>query len=469
LNVAANFPPTVGFSTVRTGMYHNLQIEPNVVMSVHTHHLPTTMAPAVSTAACTASQQEGSKAALGLPDALWTTILGFVGNTRDFRACERTCQSLRRILQDDILWSHWGSQFTNPDLIPIPSQRENCLYHEALLGIDAVEEFDYHLLTSVLTVPEWKELVRTTLAERLPQHLTHGGQVYMLRGDASTVLLCIIENCLVAQLYRAQTFTVRAGRFTVTLDDFKLQDGMHNISGYITDDMTRGNLVPLLAWERPDEKHNDDSFGVARRQKDRIACRLALRAKIVCLEYKMYRWIWETLVNLIVLLLQPICEELTYAILRPPVEAYPNKMPLVGNESFRDVAPYPKNIGICSCCGIQIKEHTLVPGQIEKSARRLGICTKVYGDFWHVDLEMVGSDREHELVVAAEVSNAADEYLYVENDCGYYAPVSDGPEDEYETDDEYFPDDEMDSDEELDSEYIDEAEMELDINSMIQS
>ena len=76
---------------------------------------------------------------------------------------------------------------------------------------------------------------------------------------------------------------------------------------------------------------------------------------------------------------------------------------------------------------------------------------------------------EHELVVAAEVSNAADEYLSVENDCGYYAPVSDGPEDEYVTDDEYFPDDEMDSDEELDSEYIDEAEMELDINSMIQS
>jgi len=62
--------------------------------------------------------------------------------------------------------------------------------------------------------------------------------------------------------------------------------------------------------------------------------------------------------------------------------------------------------------------------------------------------------------------------LSVENDCGYYAPVHDGPEENqyYEdTDDEYLPDDEMDSDEELDSEYIDEAEMELDINSMIQS
>jgi ADP-ribosylglycohydrolase len=60
-SVAANFPPTVGFSTVRTGMYlyHNLQIEPNVVISVHTHHLPTTMAPAVSTAACTVTALEG--------------------------------------------------------------------------------------------------------------------------------------------------------------------------------------------------------------------------------------------------------------------------------------------------------------------------------------------------------------------------------------------------------------------------
>jgi hypothetical protein len=289
----------------------------------------------------------------------------------------------------------------------------------------------------------------------------------MLRGDASTVLLHIIEDCLAIQLNRATFFTYRAGRFTVTLSDFCYQDAMHSLSGCMTDDSCYGHLLP----DRPGENHNDDSFGVDRWQKDTIACRLAFRAGIASMEYKMYRWIWETLVNLIVLLLQPICEELTYGILRPPVEAYPNKMPLVGNESIRDVAPYPKNIGICSCCGIQIKEHTLVPGQIEKSARRLSICTKVYGDFWHVDFEIVDSSRESELLVAAEVSNAADEYLSVENDCIYYAPVTYVPLQDYDSSytSEYFTDEEMDSDEELDSEYIDEAEMELDINSMIQS
>jgi predicted RNase H-like nuclease (RuvC/YqgF family) len=47
-------------------LYHNLQIEPNVVIiviSVHTHHLPTTMAPAVSTDDCTvtALEEEGTR------------------------------------------------------------------------------------------------------------------------------------------------------------------------------------------------------------------------------------------------------------------------------------------------------------------------------------------------------------------------------------------------------------------------
>ena len=306
-----------------------------------------------------------------LPDALWTTILGFVGNTRDFRVCEKTCRSLRRMLRDDSLWSHEGSQTTNPDLIPIPSQRENCLYSEALLRVTQCRQFDGHLVNTVLTVSEWKQLVRTTLGERLPEHLTHGGQAYTLRGDASTVLLHIIEQCLQAQLNGATCITNQAGRFTVTVRDFKLQDAMHSTSGCIADDLWSGNLIPSPRYFeslRPGENHNDDSLGVNRQEKDTIACRLAFRAGIVSMEYQMYRWIWETLVNLIGLLLQPICEELTYGNLRSPVEAYPNKMPLVGNESMRSVAPYPKHIGICSCCGIGIKEHTLVPGLIEKSA-----------------------------------------------------------------------------------------------------
>ena len=149
-----------------------------------------------------------------LPDVAWDVILSYVGNTKDFRHCEMTCRSLRRILSNEALWNIWESQWPVPSLpegvghcttetllfrqapcsygyqgespwIPPPlpadgsktSLRENCLGWQAFGSARESLKSTDSIIFSVLGMTRWKQFVKAVMAHGyadVPFQASHG-------------------------------------------------------------------------------------------------------------------------------------------------------------------------------------------------------------------------------------------------------------------------------------------------------
>jgi hypothetical protein len=235
-----------------------------------------------------------------------------------------------------------------------------------------------------LGVKDWKKLVNHTLHYFHPD--IYGLHAFFLRGDTLNVLVEYVQFYMTEQLKRADLIcTHRLGQneYPEThAADYELAEqlllGVHGQSL----DSTFRHVLNF------DITIND--FDVAallgRLARDKIIRKLAFNAGVVEMRSCVYDLAWQSLIQLIVVLVLPSCTEL---IKRSYLES--------GRKRSRDttmdmrMVPPPASE---QADGISL--HTLVPGQIEDAASRLGIG-RVCSDLW---LACEGSTEEEEIAAA---------------------------------------------------------------------
>jgi hypothetical protein len=343
-----------------------------------------------------------------LPTDLWERILGFVGNAKDFRNCERTCRVLGKVLSDDKVWSlcgepincaaylhtHslWGKRtlsinaWSTATLSSCPTSFFSDTFHrDQAFSYYACESVlrsqmssSKQIILSVLGVDQWKLLVDDTLklGLRLPFFHMQNRRFcnkYSLRGDSSSVLMTLLERCLVTQLERALHLAIHrradGNSFpSVSRQDFCLQDALHSQFGQFERTLfpeagyfARTRLSAQLALAT-----DPDAMWCRTSIQDVIVRRLAYLAGITKMENDLYRAVWVTLLHVVWLLLKPACIELEILDRPPPPE------------------------GTCETCDRPIIGNIIFPKQIETSAKRLLVDSKVYGEEWHVDGDASG-------------------------------------------------------------------------------
>jgi hypothetical protein len=136
---------------------------------------------------------------------------------------------------------------------------------------------------------------------------------------------------------------------------------------------------------------------LGRTMRDKIVRKLAFNAGVVQMRSRVYDLAWESLIQLIVVLLTPACSEL---IERSEMES--------GYKRSRDASDMRMEPPPASEQTGGISLHTIVPRQIEDAASRLGIG-RVCGDYW---LVCEGSTEEEEIAAAKA------QYIVVENEDG---------------------------------------------------
>ena len=159
-----------------------------------------------------------------LPDTSWNIILSYVGNTKDFRSCEKTCRSLRRILSNEAVWNIWESQWAVPSFpivddartryslhhvgdspwIPpaLPtdgsklSLRENCLAWQAFVSYRLSGKSTDSIMLSVIGMTRWKQLVKAVMAHRyadVPFQASNGFR-YRTSNHTSNVIFPMVNH-----------------------------------------------------------------------------------------------------------------------------------------------------------------------------------------------------------------------------------------------------------------------------------
>ena len=463
---------------------------------------------------------------ISLPDTIWNVILSYVGNTKDFRSCEKTCRLLRRILSNEAVWNIWESQWAFPSFpvaeevdtpkysykylgespwIPPPlpaagsktSLRENCLAWQAFVSSRLSVRSTESIVLSVLGVHRWKQLVKYVMAHAssdVPFQASHGfyerslnetnnvtspvvlttvvypglgpglmatgggewgwgdmrvPNIFTLRGDASSALLNVVESCIITQLLRALYIANAQERLLVTATDFHVQGCLFPTDGYLNT-FASGKEDPFIYVNgyRTGFRGPCESVGISGDEMNTISCRFAARADIVSMDRQLYTEIVKTLFDLIVVIMSRVCIELSD---RGDKMSPDTKTPLRSHESISDVAPYPKILGTWTCCKEPVREHVVVPKQIEAAAEFYRITRRVVNIGWHVN-SVTATGEEYERAVVAEREIAQRDYVCIADPgdaSGTMGSVSsEKPGSDYSMDSE-------ESDEELSSSFTD--------------
>lgn len=370
-----------------------------------------------------------------LPAALLRNILSFVGNTKDFRSCEKTSQALKDVLADDNVWAlcketkpdDYDRAYLNKELALIPS------------GIKKIRKWQKatnSIILSDLEVPGWKRLVLEILT-LLPPDVLEDGSAFDLRGDTSAVQLEIVEYSAMIQLKRSNFIAARlqeefleSKEFqTVKVKDIRLQNGL--LSAELIMQKCFPSVASVNNWDAHLEQPGGAFLGVDRDTRDNLVCRLAWRAGIVKMEYGVYKLVWALLVKTILEVMTPALDTATKEFdprLFHKSYLNPNAMPTLpkrvvstsksADKTIRTIPPLPLLSGSIyrpHCRKIPLV-YTIGPKQVEDSAKLLGLG-KVYGGGWQVDEDDANPDGLSQEDLAEKVKLAAMfHYSFLDND-----------------------------------------------------
>jgi hypothetical protein len=364
-----------------------------------------------------------------IPDVCIQQILYFVSDPKDFRSVELTCRKMERIMRcgddddDDEQWKHCQGSWRSG----VTTNRLRACVHENLGRIREIQgkpdgpiseplghirqtrqgksKSTRNVIMDDLDVNDWKTLVNDVLQCFRSENRLHGTDAFFLRGDTLAVLVESVQFYMTEQLKRADLVSHhRLGRNKypeMSRDDYELAEQLLlGVHGQSLDSTFRR----VLNFEDLSITYlNTEDFHVStlldRSTRDAIIRKLAFNAGVVKMESCVYDIAWESLIQLIVVLVTPACTELVQ--ISEQLES--------GRKRSRDttdmrMVPPPPALELIS--GISL--HTLVPRQIEDAASCLGIG-RVCGDSW---LVCEGSTEEE------EVAAAKAQYVVVKNEDG---------------------------------------------------
>jgi hypothetical protein len=354
-----------------------------------------------------------------LPDVSIQQILYFLSDPKDFRSFELTCRKMERIIRCDEQWKHCEGLWR---FGMIRTNRRRACIHENLgrireiqgkargpiskpLGhIRQTQETDTRkLIMDDLGVNDLKKLVNDTLQSFRPYNRLNFSHAFFLRGDTLAVLVESLQFYMTEQLKRADLICEhRLGQNEypeLSRDDYELAEqlllGVHGQSL----DMTFRHVLNFEALDMTqlDISDFDVLTLLGRTTRDKIIRKLAFNTGVVQMRSSVYDLAWQSLIQLIVVLVTPACIELVGIS-----ELESGRKRSLDSSDMRMVPPP----ALEQSSGIPL--HTLVPRQIEDAAIRLGIG-RVCGDFW---LACEGSTEEEEIAAAKA------QYIVDENEDG---------------------------------------------------
>ena len=236
--------------------------------------------------------------------------------------------------------------------------------------------------------------------------------VFEIRGDTSAVLLAIAERAVVTQLQRAQCAANHRALAdpnlfpSVSVADFELQDVMFS---FLYDyHLTEHGLLPSYE-KRAILDAAMSQFMVM--LGDNIVRRLAYIAGITKMENDLYPLVWAAFLHITSMLLRDGCIELDDRT--PPRDTVCKQVvDTTKGETMRDIPPFPRMYSD----GVHVI-HTIVPGQVERAAERLGISCKVAGDYWHYHNDDPNlTDEQRKALITNDILEAENEYYFVTED-----------------------------------------------------
>jgi hypothetical protein len=384
-----------------------------------------------------------------IPDESLQHILYFLRNAQDFRSCELTCKQMQRIVRRDDQWKYCGGNWIGG----LTTDRDRACVHENLGRIRETQETQrkdtsMDVIVGTLGVNGLKKLICDTIQCCLPVRLK-GPHAYFLRGDTLAVIVEAVQFYMTEQLDRANTVCIHRMRENdeypeMSFDDYRLAEMLllgvqmpylsTNFGTYCLERDWRNNSID---WRNNSIDDFPDAMTLlGRSARDKIIRNLAFRAGVVKMTSIVYDLAWQSLVQLIVVLVAPACIEL---VERSDFESG-RKRSLDTTDMRMVPPPNPVQAG-----GIVL--HTPVPRQIQDAASRLGIG-RVYGDYW---LVCEGSTQEEEIAAAeaqyivnldekgsAEESEPTDddESQYEESDVDFSEHEDDDCPDMYSSSDE---------------------------------
>jgi len=346
-----------------------------------------------------------------LPTAVLLSVLSFVGDAQDFRACEKTCKTLYKILRDDELWAL--CEQCKPDDYPDRKylKKELALIPAALARIKKKREGS--VIEDVLGISRWKSLVNALLPVELKNNVT-GDALIDVRGDASCVLLTIVEKFMISQLARATLIAVQNDTLnpdklefpTVTIHELQLQSALllenpnDTHCAYLaplTPSESRALMISLRASSGNGFSGDmiDDVDVI-----NNVVCHLSWRAGNAKLDNEASQMVWAMFILTIQQILERACSSFKEDFNNRDFhksyinatfsQTVPKRVVATNiriNEAIRSIPPYPRLwTGRCCmhCRKIPIT-HTIVPKQVEDAAKFVGITNyKVYDTDWHV-------------------------------------------------------------------------------------
>jgi hypothetical protein len=367
-----------------------------------------------------------------LPDVSIQQILYFLSDPKDFRSFELTCWKMERIIRCDEQWKHckglWRSGM-------IKTNRHRACIDENLIKIREIqgkadgpiseplghirqtqESFSRKVIMDDLGVNGWKKLVNDTLQYFRPENGLNGPHSFFLRGDTLAVLAESLQFYMTEQFKRANLicdYRMERHRLTqypdMSDDDYELAEqlllGVHGQSL----NLTFGHVLNLVERDNLGISDFDVLPFLGRTMRDKIVRKLAFNAGVVQMRSSVYDLAWQSLIQLIVVLVTPACIEL---VEMSTLES--GRKRSLDTTDMRMVPPP----ALRQIIGISL--HTLVPRQIEDAASCLGIG-RVCGDSW---LVCEGSTEEE------EVAAAKAQYVVVKNEDGSAKERSGSEEDD---------------------------------------
>lgn len=418
-----------------------------------------------------------------LPDNVVQIVLCYVGNALDLLACERTCKKLYAVLKNDDIWS------ICQECKPIKKKNEKSAWHDVFVkwqgsyrekaflarAVDKCHYWQSHtdsVILSVMDEPTWIKFAEGTvenfIVDEAEGRYATSWQLqdtrlhfFSLRGDASAILLEIVECCLLAQLQNAYILTqekydppaVDATKYpSMTIQDIRLpaymtpgtpllvpREFLSKLEGRsylddLMDPITEGYYEQLSnkeiecinrrRWEnRPCPGFwEDNNLGVGPQLRKRIVRYLAYRAGVTKLRSNVYSYMWALLKYLIGSLLKPACIVLANREFPPngcsltdsynlqKIGKLQQDLNVTAGESIRDVPPLPKFMkdSYCPICLTTPLNHTIVPKQVQDAAQSLGIVHRVYGNGWHYktcrELEVKAAEADYRYVTNSETN-----------------------------------------------------------------
>jgi hypothetical protein len=335
-----------------------------------------------------------------IADDVLERIFCFVGDGKDLAACEKTNRTFRRVLRNDAIWGFCEEakekylsgkidlslSLARPCYPKPSSNRETVFVVRALNQCHHWQRSTDSVILDVIDVQQWKNVVTAAMKQHLPRDLVDCRHSFPIRGDTAAVLLTLVEDCLQLQLDRTNLvatfimFTKSIDEFyTVSAEDFLFQSFLQRM------DCTASPLQ--MCHEAIAYTYNTTPtfYGVTSSQRDQIVRRFAYKAGITKMNNDMYPEIWAAVIQAIVQMVKPACIMLAD---RRLLKAPGVRRPLQGNETIRDVSPFPEvdaDISkACPHCHKQRITHWIVPKQIEDAARFLRIGRRVVGEDWLV-------------------------------------------------------------------------------------